>query len=106
MSRNQKRSNTHGGKHYVQLPEWLLASPAWRGLSIGARALYVELKRKYRGGNNGDIRLSHRDAAALLGLHRNSVGKLFRELEDAGFIRMLEGHYLGPSGIGLRYKLD
>jgi Predicted transcriptional regulators len=96
-----KRSNTHGGSRWVQLPEWLLGTPAWCGLSVGARALYIELKRRFNGGNNGNLRLSHREAAALLGLHRNSIGKLFRELEGAGFIRMMEGYYLGPSGVGL-----
>lgn len=108
MSKRGKRSDRHGGKHFVQLPEWLLVSPAWRSLSVGARALYVEMKRRYRGSNNGDLRLSHREAAALLGLHRNSIGKLFSELEDKGFLRMLEGHYLGPSGIGMtaRWALD
>ena len=98
----------HGGRHWVQLPEWLLATEAWRALSVGARALYVELKRRYRGDNNGTLRLSHREAAGLLGLHRNSVGRLFDELEDKGFIRKLEGHHLGPSGIGqtARWALD
>ena len=33
---------------------------------------------------------------------------LFDELEDKGFIRKLEGHHLGPSGIGqtARWALD
>ena len=95
-----KRKGNHGGKRFVQLPEWLLATEAWQSLSVGARALYVELKRRYKGSNNGDLRLSHREAAALLRLHRNTVGRLFRELEERGFIRMMQSHYLGPSGIG------
>lgn len=107
--RNSKGGDKgHGGKHWVQLPEWLLSSPAWQSLSVGARALYVEIKRRYKGGNNGDVRLSHREAASALGVHRNTVGPWFRELEALGFIRQLEGPHLGPSGIGqtARWALD
>ena len=32
-------------------------------LKPGPRALYVELKRRYNGVNNGSIYLSHRDAS-------------------------------------------
>jgi hypothetical protein len=85
--RPRSRAQQHGGKHWVQLPEWLLSSAAWRSLKPGPRALYVELKRRYKGSNNGNIRLSHRDAATLLGVHRNTVGAWFAELEDKGFIR-------------------
>lgn len=102
------RTSKHGGKHFVQLPEWVLSSAAWRDLSVGARSLYIELKRRYKGFNNGAVRLSHREAAKALGVHRNTVGAWFRELEAHGFIRQLEGPCLGPSGIGqtARWALD
>jgi DNA-binding transcriptional MocR family regulator len=67
----------------------------------GPRALYIELKRRYNGRNNGAIILSHRDAAEALAVHRNTVGPWFEELEARGFIWMAQGPYLGPSGIGL-----
>lgn len=106
--RTPKGSRKHGGTHWVQLPEWLLKTEAWQSLTGNARALYIELKRRYKGGNNGRIQLSHREAAQLLNMHRNSMGALFHQLEDKGFIYMLEGHHLGPSGIGetARWALD
>jgi DNA-binding transcriptional MocR family regulator len=66
----------------------------------GPRALYVELKRRFNGSNNGAIYLSHRDAAKALNVHRNTVGPMFRELELRGFIRMTRAPHLGPCGIG------
>lgn len=66
----------------------------------GPRALYVELKRRFNGSNNGAIYLSHRDAAVALNVHRNTVGPMFRELDRRGFIRLAVAPYLGPSGIG------
>ena len=65
------------------------------------RALYVELKRRFNGSNNGKIILSHRDAAKALNAHRNTVGAWFDELQERGFIRMTQGPHLGPAGIGL-----
>ncbi|WP_138935917.1 hypothetical protein [Roseovarius arcticus] len=85
---------------FVQLPEWVQASEAWATLPPGPRALYIELKRRFNGTNNGAIYLSHRDAAAALNVHRNTVGPWFKLLEERGFIYMTQGPHLGPSGIG------
>ncbi len=70
-----------GAGRFVQLPQWVQASDAWATLAPGPRALYIELKRRFNGTNNGAIYLSHRDAAAALNVHRNTVGPWFRELE-------------------------
>ncbi|WP_085307659.1 hypothetical protein [Planktotalea arctica] len=94
-----KKGKKGAGRH-VQLPEWLQACEAWATLKPGPRALYVEIKRRYNGNNNGRIVLSHRDAAKALHVHRNTVGPWFRELEERGFIRMTQAPYLGPSGVG------
>ena len=85
---------------FVQLHHWFLASEAWQSLKPGPRALYVELKRRYTGSNNGRISLSHREAAAALGVSRNTVGPYFADLQEKGFIRMTQAPHLGPSGIG------
>ena len=100
MARKSYKQHKKGVGRFVQLPEWLQKTEAWATLPPGPRALYVELKRRYTGSNNGRILLSHRDAAKALNVHRNTVGPWFKELETRGFIVMLQGHYLGPSGIG------
>lgn len=99
MAKSYKHQKKGVGRH-VQLPEWLQATEAWATLPPGPRALYVELKRRYNGANNGRIILSHRDAARALNVHRNTVGPWFRELEERGFIAMAQAPHLGPSGIG------
>lgn len=100
MAKQYKRHKRGGAGRHVQLPEWLQASEAWATMTPGARALYIELKRRFYGSNNGQIFLSHRDAAKALNVHRNTVGKFFRELEQRGFIRLTVAPHLGPSGIG------
>jgi DNA-binding transcriptional MocR family regulator len=99
MAKSYKRRKKGAGR-FVQLHEYLMQSEAWASLKPGPRALYMELKRKYNGHNNGRILLSHRDAAARLNVHRNTVGSYFTELEERGFILMRQGPCLGPEGVG------
>lgn len=100
MAKHYKHQKRGMAGQHVQLPEWLQASKAWATMKPGPRALYVELKRRFKGSNNGAIYLSHRDAAKALNVHRNTVGGYFLELEQRGFIRLTVAPHLGPSGIG------
>ena len=103
MGKTYKQHKKGAGRH-VQLPEWLLASDAWASLKPGPRALYVELKRRFNGHNNGELFLSHRDAAKLMNVGRDTVGKYYTELQDVGFLQQTVGHCLGPSGRGQSAK--
>ena len=76
-----------GEPKHVRQYEWMLACPAYRSLSCPARCLLVELGRRYNGHNNGNIPLSVREAANLLGTGKNQAMRAFRDLEDRGFIR-------------------
>lgn len=81
------RSRQQG--RYVRLPEYMLASPAWRALDGNCRALYVELARRYRGpgSNNGKIPYSVREAATELGIGRSTAQRCFERLQALGFIK-------------------
>lgn len=99
MSRHYKKYKGGAGR-FVQLPEWLQTSQAWATLKPGPRVLYIELKRRFKGGNNGQIFLSHRDAAKAMNVGRDTVAGYFAELKERGFIIETRGHCLGPSGTG------
>ena len=98
-----KRAKRGGGRH-VHLSEWLQSSEAWATMKPGPRALYIELRRRFNGSNNGDLFLSHREAALAINVNRNTATAYFAELEERGFIRMTVGPHLGPSGIGVASK--
>jgi len=100
MTSKPYKHHKRGAGRHVQLPEWLQASEAWATLAPGPRALYIELKRRFNGSNNGQVVFSHRGAAVALNVHRNTVGPWFSELQKRGFIFMTQAPYLGPSGIG------
>jgi hypothetical protein len=95
------KQRKRGQQSFVHLFNWMMATEAWATMSPGPRALYVELKKRYNGHNNGAIFLSHRDAAMACNVHRNTVGNWFRLLEERGFIEMTKGPHLGPSGVGI-----
>src|SRR5712672_157029 len=73
---------------HVRLMEFMLASEAWQSLDPVARALYVEISRRYRGpnSNNGKIPYSVREAASALNVSRSTANRAFQNLEDRGFI--------------------
>jgi len=100
MTKKPYKWGKRGAGRHVQLPERLQATEAWATLKPGPRALYIELKRRFNGRNNGRIILSHREAATALSVHRNTVGPWFKELEQRGFIAMTRAPHLGPEGMG------
>jgi hypothetical protein len=79
-------------------------SPAWKAMSMGARVLYMALKRHHFVGfnnNNGRIFLSGRDAMEEIGVgNRDSIHRWFRELQHYGFIVMTSPGSLGLDGKG------
>lgn len=99
----QRKKGRSAGR-FVMLPEWLQRSEAWATLKPGPRALYVELKRRFTGTNNGRIFLSHRDAAKGLNVTKDTISGYFRDLVERDFITMTQGGHLGPSGIGQAAK--
>ena len=99
-SRAQRMSKHKRNKTelFVMVLQETLDAPAWRALSLGARSLYVVLKRRHRhdANNNGKIFLSQRQAVIELGSKRDYVARWFRELEHYGFTVMTR-----PGGLGL-----
>ena len=89
---------------FIQLHNWFCDCPSWRSLKPGPRALYLELKRRFNGGNNGELYLSHREASIALCIGRDTAGSYFADLQHAGFILQTLGHCLGPSGLGQSAK--
>ena len=81
--RNRRRDK---GERYVKLRFWLLDSPAWQSLPPAARALYIEIVKRYYGSNNGRIVMGVRDAAKLIGVTKDPASLAFRFLEDRGFV--------------------
>ena len=79
-------------KYWVQLEHYLLACPAYVALSANAKVVYTEVKRRYRGNNNGLISISSREAAEAIGqkTHHSTGARALLELIEHGFIVVTE----------------
>jgi len=84
-----KRHNAKGRsttERFVQLPHFMVLSPAWRALSPVARSVFIELAAIYNGSNNGRLALSARAAGNRVGCSKNTAARAFLELIDKGCI--------------------
>jgi len=74
----------------------MLHSVAWRSLSGPAVKVWLELRTRFHGANNGRLILSLEEAARLLGLGKATVQRALDELQEKGFvIRTLRGQWYG-----------
>lgn len=88
MSRkHDARGRSAGGPPFIQLYRWMLDSPAWRSLSVYSRCLYIALRGRYFGNNNGNINLSYREAEIEVGCSNRPIIAALKELQEKGFIR-------------------
>lgn len=70
------------------LPRKMLRSHEWKMLGPAAKILYIHLKGKYNGHNNGEIRLYYSELKGIKGLSSPStVSHAFNELEEKGWIK-------------------
>ena len=84
----QRRKKSSQG-HFTALHEFMQATPAWASLSPAERAVYVELARRYRGANNGELVLGVREAAAACNISKNTAGRAFAVLSERGFVEVV-----------------
>jgi len=92
---NAKGRNKGEGQ-YMPLPYNLTRSVAFRRLTGNALKVFIELRSRFNGANNGRLSLSYQDAADLLGMSKSSVKRAFDELVEKGFLKKRrEGQWYG-----------
>ena len=70
------------------IPRKILKNREWKELTPGAKILYIHLKGKYNGHNNGEIRLYYSELRDVRGLSSDStINNKFRELENKEWIK-------------------
>jgi transposase-like protein len=69
---------------FVAIFRHTIKTPAWRALSVGARATFFALKTNYNTNAQNAVFLSARDGARELGVHKDTARKWLRELEHYG----------------------
>lgn len=87
---------SEGEGQFLPLPYSMVRSAAFRSLSGPALKVWIEVRARFNGANNGRLSLSWDEAAEKLGLSKTTVGRAFRELITKGFLRLRRaGHWYG-----------
>lgn len=75
-------------KKFHKFHESLFESPAWIGLSIHSKMLYIEMSRKYNGTNEREIMYLQKESTEIMG--KNTFHKCIKQLVEHGFIEYVE----------------
>ena len=89
--------------------DMVLHCDEWKQLSPSAKILYICVKAKHNGTNNGNIILHYSELEAVEGLRSPStVSKAFKELAQKGWITKTSngGMYRIPNKYGLTGRYD
>ena len=85
-----------GDGQYLPIPYTMANCEAFRSLSGHALKVWVELRSRYNGANNGRVSLSYQNAADLLHISKSSVTRAFHELKEKGFVKLRrQGQWYG-----------
>lgn len=84
------RRGRKGGRdkveQYAPLSYPMLQSPAWRSLGGSAAKVFLELRCRFHGHNNGKLALSLEEAARLLHMGKATALAAFAELVEKRFV--------------------
>ena len=73
---------------FIMLPKQMIFSPEWQELSSAAKIIYVQMKGKFNGSNNGKIRIYYSELEKIKGLKSpNAISKGLRELETKEWVK-------------------
>lgn len=86
--RHNSKGRSNSDARHVRLYHWLMNSEAWNSLTPQARSVYIELERRHNGSNNGEIRLSVREAAQKCRISKDTAARALRELQEKGFLHV------------------
>ncbi len=94
--RHDNKGRSKGDGQYMTLPYAMVHHPAWRGLSSAAVKVFIELRSRFNGANNGKLSLSLEEGAGLLAMSKSTVARALIELERTGFIiKTKQGKWYG-----------
>ena len=90
------KGRSKGDGQYLPVPYTMAHCEAFRSLSGSALKVWVELRSRYNGTNNGRVSLSYQNAADVLHMSKSSVTRAFQELKEKGFVKLRrQGQWYG-----------
>ncbi len=94
MAKNMNRKGRRDTPPFIMLRLDIYDHPAWKALSSKAVLIWLEIRKRYNGRNNGEISLSVREAAIVAHCSKDTALKALNQLQTHGFIKMNnKGHF-------------
>jgi Helix-turn-helix domain len=90
MAKMLKNGRNRVKERFVMLTYDILNSPAWEGLSAQARAVLIQIAKRYNGTNNGALSVSVRELERECRINKDTAGKAARALVEAGFLELAQ----------------
>ena len=109
MPRNRRRGRERARSFVMVGRGMLLRCNEWKELSAAAKIIYLYLRAKHNGSNNGQIRLHYSELRGVKGISSPStISRAFQELEEKDWIRRtnLGGLYRRINEYGLTGRYD
>lgn len=105
ISMKKKHAKKKSLPPFVPMYVRTMESSAWLAMSLGARALFLALKKRYYREGAKAVYLSTRVAAKELGASTSGTFRWYHELEHYGFIVRIKPARSGERGLAAHYKL-
>lgn len=77
-----------GDGQYLPIPYSMARHDAFRSMSGAALKVWIELRTRFNGYNNGRVSLSLGEAAELLGMGKTTAQRAMKELIEKGFVKL------------------
>lgn len=97
-----ERNRTH---HHIRIYHWELTCPAFRALTVNEVRVYLEMRSRYNGQNNGRISFSSREAGAVCHKANSTGARALQRLTDLGFIKIHSDSTFAQKRLAREYEL-
>jgi hypothetical protein len=93
MSKKYKRK---GQKKFVLVWAATMKTAAWADLTPADISVYLQVKYRYNGTNNGSIGCGCRELAAACNISKDTANRSLIRLQERGFIKAVKQGYFRP----------
>ncbi|MGJ8562840.1 MAG: hypothetical protein ACSHXY_04740 [Alphaproteobacteria bacterium] len=105
MAKYSTKRERDKAEPFVMIKRWEFRSPAGRALSGDEWLVYIDLRFRYNGRNNGEIVYSSRAAGEAIGKSHVTGARALRRLTALGFIKVRLDYHFGQKRKCREYEL-
>ena len=88
MPKHSSHKERNATDPYIQLMKWEHNCPAFQSLSGDERAVYIAMRFRYNGRNNGSIQFSSRQAGEAINKSHSTGARAIQRLVNLGFLKI------------------